>query len=73
MITNLLSNAIKFTAEGQVSLKVEASEGGVFFQVVDTGIGVPQGQGSGDLRALHPGRRLDHPPVRRLAVGPAAA
>lgn len=47
VIMNLLSNAIKFTAKGQVTLTVEqvAQEGAlnrIRFEVMDTGIGIPQ-------------------------------
>ena len=31
----------------------------------DTGIGIPADKQRGDLRAVHPGRRLDHAPLRR--------
>ncbi len=47
IITNLLSNALKFTIEGSVTLavKLEASTDSVakiLFEVIDTGIGIPQ-------------------------------
>jgi len=43
VLINFLSNATKFTPDsGQVSLNVEVDEyGGVMFEVVDTGIGIP--------------------------------
>ena len=46
VLGNLLSNAIKFTAQGQVSLRVDrveldAQRPGLRFQVRDSGIGIP--------------------------------
>ncbi|MEM0962828.1 MAG: response regulator [Bacteroidota bacterium] len=46
IILNLLSNAVKFTAEGTVTLSIEASrqwsETAVVVRVIDTGIGIAQ-------------------------------
>lgn len=42
VITNLLSNAIKFTERGTVALIVKRCEDGVYFEVRDSGIGIPQ-------------------------------
>jgi two-component system sensor histidine kinase/response regulator len=45
ILFNLLSNAIKFTpAEGRVILRLWRENNGIFFQVEDTGIGIPQDQ-----------------------------
>jgi signal transduction histidine kinase/DNA-binding response OmpR family regulator len=45
ILKNLLANAIKFTAQGEVSLRLEARAGGrLAFIVSDTGIGIPAEQ-----------------------------
>ena len=47
ILTNLISNAVKFTAEGKISLLVQPLESmvhGIRFEVLDTGIGIPEGQ-----------------------------
>jgi signal transduction histidine kinase len=42
ILINLLSNAVKFTPEGQVTLRVRWRTEIAEFEVIDTGIGIPQ-------------------------------
>ncbi|RLD44072.1 MAG: hypothetical protein DRI86_08405, partial [Bacteroidetes bacterium] len=42
ILNNLISNALKFTVEGEVRLSVKYDESNVYFEVKDTGIGIPE-------------------------------
>ncbi|MDX2246057.1 MAG: ATP-binding protein [Bacteroidia bacterium] len=43
ILTNLMGNAVKFTEHGYVELRAEkTSDQGILFQVIDTGIGIPE-------------------------------
>jgi signal transduction histidine kinase len=42
VLTNLVGNAVKFTAEGRVTVGVQATPQGIRFSVVDTGIGIAE-------------------------------
>lgn len=47
ILLNLLSNAVKFTPEGgRVTLRIWVEQGTAFFQIEDTGIGIPENQRS---------------------------
>ncbi|MGD0948022.1 MAG: PAS domain S-box protein [Candidatus Binatia bacterium] len=41
VLKNLIANAVKFTERGNVTVRAELHDGGVQFDVSDTGIGVP--------------------------------
>jgi len=41
VLNNLINNAIKFTVEGEVRVKVKENDIEVCFEVIDTGIGIP--------------------------------
>jgi signal transduction histidine kinase len=62
ILMNLLSNAVKFTEEGSVTLRVRADARNVHFDVIDTGIGIPQEQMD---RIFDPFWQLERPNTRR--------
>ncbi|MCK5174757.1 MAG: response regulator [Planctomycetes bacterium] len=42
IITNITSNAVKFTEKGEITLKISAKGGRLYFSVSDTGIGMKE-------------------------------
>jgi PAS domain S-box-containing protein len=62
ILVNLLSNAVKFTERGGVTLRVRAGSEQVHFDVIDTGIGIPQEQID---RIFDPFWQVERPNTRR--------
>ena len=66
VLFNLLSNAVKFTDSGTIALEVKNSDGGVYFGVRDTGMGIP----AEDQRTVfEPYRQLRANVKRRRGMG----
>ncbi|HLP00082.1 MAG TPA: ATP-binding protein, partial [Fimbriimonas sp.] len=42
VVVNLIENAIKYTNEGGLEVTLSSSEDEIFFEVSDTGIGIPE-------------------------------
>lgn len=60
---NLLSNAVKFTDRGDITLRLRTDDRCACFDVVDTGIGIPQEQID---RIYDPFWQLERPNTRRV-------
>jgi signal transduction histidine kinase len=63
ILMNLLSNAVKFTNRGGVTLRLRTDRGRAHFDVIDTGIGIPQEQMA---RIYDPFWQLERPNTRRV-------
>ncbi|HSJ30929.1 MAG TPA: GAF domain-containing sensor histidine kinase [Longimicrobiales bacterium] len=63
VLMNLLSNAVKFTERGEVTLRLRADDSRVHFDIIDTGIGIPQEQMD---RIYDPFWQLERPNTRRV-------
>jgi signal transduction histidine kinase len=53
IVLNLLSNALKFTFDGEIAIRLEASESQVQLIVSDTGVGIPPHEISRDFERFH--------------------
>jgi len=63
VLKNLLGNAVKFTPSGSITVAARRAEGGIEFQVADTGIGMPQ-EALGVI--FEPFRQIEHSATRQL-------
>jgi signal transduction histidine kinase len=69
VLLNLVGNAIKFTDAGEVRIIATASNGHFALSVTDTGPGIPQEHQARHLRAVPPGRQLQHKGQGRHRAG----
>jgi signal transduction histidine kinase/ActR/RegA family two-component response regulator len=61
VLINLLGNAVKFTRSGEVYLSFKAEAGDRwFFEVVDTGLGIPEEEHSDIFKPFHQGSNAAH-------------
>ena len=75
ILTNLIANAIKFTDEGGVILNVssrsvEGDQCELHFEVVDTGIGIPEEKLPLLFERFYAGGRLTRSALWRNRIGP---
>jgi PAS domain S-box-containing protein len=62
ILVNLLSNAVKFTERGTITLRLRHEDDHAFFDVIDTGIGIPEEQVQ---RIFDPFWQVERPNTRR--------
>ncbi len=61
VLINLLGNAMKFTAAGEIYLGIRPEkDGGWMFEVVDTGLGIPEEEQTDIFKPFHQGRNAAH-------------
>jgi signal transduction histidine kinase/CheY-like chemotaxis protein len=61
VLINLLGNAMKFTGVGEIYLGIRAEkEGGWLFEVIDTGLGIPEEEQTDIFKPFHQGRNAAH-------------
>jgi len=66
VLTNLLHNAVKYTAQGTIALRVRGNSTRLWFEVADTGRGIPQDK---KWRLFRPYDRLDSPAFQADGTG----
>jgi signal transduction histidine kinase/DNA-binding NarL/FixJ family response regulator len=61
VLINLLGNALKFTGAGEIYLGIRAeNDGGWLFEVIDTGLGIPEEEQTDIFKPFHQGRNAAH-------------
>jgi signal transduction histidine kinase/CheY-like chemotaxis protein len=61
VLINLLGNAMKFTAAGEIYLGIRAQSDGLWlFEVIDTGLGIPEDEQAEIFKPFHQGRDAAH-------------
>lgn len=61
VLINLLGNAVKFTRAGEVFLGIKAvGDGRWNFEVIDTGLGIPEGEREDVFKPFHQGKGARH-------------
>jgi len=56
ILANLLANAVKFTPVGSITLKVNSTDEGIQFSVINTGIGITE---AAQAKLFQPFQQLD--------------
>jgi PAS domain S-box-containing protein len=64
ILKNLLGNAVKFNSEGSITVAALERQGGIEFDVIDTGIGIPA---EAQAAIFEPFRQLDGSNTRRYS------
>jgi signal transduction histidine kinase len=73
-LSNLVDNAIKFTPhDGEVTLQVQAVQGGVHLIVADTGPGIEESERTAVLRRFYRSEKSRHEPGHGLGLSLVAA
>jgi signal transduction histidine kinase/CheY-like chemotaxis protein len=61
VLINLLGNAVKFTQAGEVCLRIQPGNSGQWlFEVIDTGLGIPDEEKAGIFKPFHQGSGAQH-------------
>ncbi len=61
VLINLVGNAVKFTNAGEVCLRIQPTVGDRWrFEVIDTGLGIPEDERTGIFKPFHQGSGAQH-------------